>query len=132
MLATTYLGLTFALCLQQTSTLPSAPAPSSDAFSRASEATEVAKGRKPPVLLYSVDPELSEQARREHKSGNVNVALVVDENGRPQDVRVVKGVGMGLDEKAVEAVKQYRFKPATVEGKPVPMRLFIEVNFQTF
>jgi len=60
------------------------------------------------------------------------VYLIVDEKGMPTHVRVVRGVGMGLDEKAVEAVRQYRFKPGTKDGKPVPVDLYIDVNFQIF
>ena len=85
-----------------------------------------------PVLTYSVDPEFSEEARKAKFSGNVQVALVVDESGRPKNIRVERGVGMGLDEKAVEAVRQYKFKPAMKDGKPVPVELYIEVNFQIF
>ena len=50
----------------------------------------------------------------------------------PQNVHVLHGVGMGLDEKAVEAVKQYRFKPAKENGKPVAVEMNVEVNFQIF
>lgn len=85
-----------------------------------------------PVLTYSVDPEFSEEARKAKFSGNVQVALVVDEAGRPKNIRVERGVGMGLDEKAVEAVRQYKFKPAMKDGHPVPVELYIEVNFQIF
>lgn len=58
--------------------------------------------------------------------------LVVDAQGLPQNVRVVRGVGMGLDEKAIEAVKQYKFKPAMENGEPVPVQLNMEVNFKIF
>ncbi len=85
-----------------------------------------------PVLTYSVDPEFSEEARKAKFSGNVQVALVVDDQGRPKNIHVERGVGMGLDEKAVEAVRQYKFKPAMKDGKPVPVELYIEVNFQIF
>jgi periplasmic protein TonB len=57
---------------------------------------------------------------------------VVDTSGRPQSVHIVRGVGMGLDEKAMEAVRQYKFKPAMENGKPVPVELNVEVNFQIF
>jgi protein TonB len=87
---------------------------------------------KPPSVLTSVDPEFSEEARKAKFSGNVQVYLIVDENGNPSHVRVVRGVGMGLDEKAVEAVRQYKFKPAMQNGKPVKVDLYIEVNFQIF
>jgi protein TonB len=62
----------------------------------------------------------------------VLVHLIVDAKGVPQNVQVLRGIGMGLDEKAVEAVKQYRFKPATEGGEPVPVELNIEVNFKIF
>jgi periplasmic protein TonB len=85
-----------------------------------------------PVVIYQVDPEFSEEARKAKFSGNVEVYLIVDANGMPKNVRVVRGVGMGLDEKAVDAVRQYRFKPATQNGKAVPVDLYIDVNFQIF
>ncbi len=87
---------------------------------------------RPPSVLYSVEPEFSEEARKAKFSGNVQVYLWVDEQGMPSHVRVVRGVGMGLDEKAVEAVRQYKFKPALQNGKPVKVDLYIDVNFQIF
>ncbi len=85
-----------------------------------------------PVLVYQVDPEFSEEARKAKFSGNVQVYLIVGVDGTPSHVRVVRGVGMGLDEKAVEAVRQYKFKPAMQNGKAVPVDLYIDVNFQIF
>jgi len=89
-------------------------------------------GVSAPQVIYSVEPEFSEEARKAKFAGNVLVNLWVDTNGLPSHVRVVRGVGMGLDEKAIEAVKQYRFKPAMENGKPVLVELNIEVNFQIF
>jgi len=89
-------------------------------------------GVSAPVLIYSVEPEFSEEARKAKTAGNVLVNLWVDEHGMPTHVRVLRGVGMGLDEKAVEAVKQYKFKPAMEAGKPVTVELNVEVNFQIF
>jgi protein TonB len=89
-------------------------------------------GVSEPVLTYKVDPEFSEEARKAKFMGIVLVNLIVDSNGMPQNVHVLRGVGMGLDEKAVEAVKQYRFKPAREAGKPVAVELNVEVNFQIF
>jgi protein TonB len=83
-------------------------------------------------VLYSVEPEFSEEARKAKFAGNVLVNLWVDTNGLPSHIRVIRPVGMGLDEKAVEAVRQYRFKPAMENGKPVLVELNIEVNFQIF
>ena len=85
-----------------------------------------------PVVIYQVDPEFSEEARKAKFSGNVEVYLWVDENGNPSHIRVARGVGMGLDEKAKEAVAQYKFKPAMQNGKPVKVDLYIDVNFQIF
>ncbi|GGA60605.1 hypothetical protein GCM10011507_10170 [Edaphobacter acidisoli] len=89
-------------------------------------------GVSAPVLIYSVEPEFSEEARKAKVAGNVLVSLWVDQNGLPSHVRVIRGVGMGLDENAVAAVKQYRFKPAMENGKPVTVELNVEVNFQIF
>ncbi|MGA8937980.1 MAG: energy transducer TonB [Acidobacteriaceae bacterium] len=83
-----------------------------------------------PVVLYSVEPEFSEEARKAKFSGNVQVYLWVDPDGRPSHIRVVRGIGMGLDQKAVEAVRQYKFRPAMKDGKPVTVDLYVDVNFQ--
>jgi len=85
-----------------------------------------------PQLIYSVQPEYTEEARVAKLAGNVVVGLIVDPNGRPINVHVVRGVGTGLDEKAVEAVKQYKFKPAMENGVPVAVNLNVEVNFKMF
>jgi len=92
----------------------------------------VGGGIGPPKVLYAPDPEFSEEARKAKFSGNVEVYLWVDEQGNPSHIRVARGVGMGLDEKAVEAVRQYKFKPAMQNGKPVKVDLYIDVNFQIF
>ena len=89
-------------------------------------------GVSAPVLIYSVEPEFSEEARKAKVAGNVLVNLWVDTNGNPSHVHVIRGVGMGLDEKALEAVRQYKFKPAMENGKPVLVELNVEVNFQIF
>jgi len=89
-------------------------------------------GVSSPILVTQVEPEFSEEARKAKFQGLVTVTLVVDSNGDPKNVRVLRGVGMGLDEKAVEAVRQYKFKPAMENGKPVAVQLNVEVNFQIF
>ncbi len=93
---------------------------------------KIGGGVSSPELIYKVDPEFSEEARKAKFMGIVLVNLVVDQNGNPQNVHILRGVGMGLDEKAVEAVKQYKFKPARENGKPVAVELNVEVNFQIF
>lgn len=89
-------------------------------------------GVSAPELLYKVEPEFSEEARKAKVAGNVLVGIWVDASGNPTHVRVLRGVGMGLDEKAIEAVRQYRFKPGMENGKPVVTEVNIEVNFQIF
>jgi protein TonB len=93
---------------------------------------KIGGGVSSPVLIHQVEPEFSEEARKAKFMGNVLVNLVVDPLGMPRNVRVVQGVGMGLDEKAMEAVKQYRFRPAMEGGKAVAVELNVEVEFQIF
>jgi protein TonB len=93
---------------------------------------KIGGGVSAPVLQYAPEPEFSEEARKAKAAGNVLVNLIVDQNGHPQNVHVLRGVGMGLDEKAMEAVRLYRFKPAMENGKPVAVELNVEVNFQIF
>jgi TonB family protein len=85
-----------------------------------------------PVLLYSVSPEFTDEARRAKYQGVVVVSTVVDAQGMPQNVRVVRPLGMGLDEKAIAAVKKYRFKPAMRNGEPVAVMVSIEINFRLY
>ena len=92
----------------------------------------VGGGVSSPEVIYKVEPEFSEEARKAKFMGVVTVTLIVNTQGLPQDVHVIRGVGMGLDDKAVEAVRQYKFKPAMENGHPVPVRVNVEVNFQIF
>ncbi len=85
-----------------------------------------------PRVLQQVNPEYTEEARRAKISGEVVIALVVDPQGKPSDVHVTHGVGYGLDEKAVAAVKKYKFSPATKDGVPIAVPLSIAVTFRTF
>jgi periplasmic protein TonB len=93
---------------------------------------EVGGGVSAPKVIYQVDPEFSEEARRSKFSGNVYVSVIVDEQGMPTRVHIVRGIGMGLDEKAIEAVKQYRFKPAMSKGKPVKVAVDVNVQFNIY
>jgi len=86
-----------------------------------------------PVPVFQVEAEFSEQARKEKYQGVCLVGLVVDAKGNPQNVHIVRGLGMGLDEKAIEAVKRYRFRPAVRNGiTPVPVYVNVEVNFRLY
>ena len=89
----------------------------------------VGGGVAAPEVIHSVEPEFTEDARRANFQGSVSIKLIVDSQGTPQDVRLVRHLGMGLDEKAIEAVKQYRFKPAMYQGHPVSVQIVIDVDF---
>jgi TonB family protein len=103
-----------------------------DTLSAIHAAKKVGGGVSAPMPIYQVEPEYSEEAKQAKFMGIVLVGLVVDANGSPQDVHVVRGVGLGLNDKAIEAVKQYKFKPAMEDGKPVAAQINIEVNFKIF
>ena len=81
-------------------------------------------------MISKVDPEYSEEARAAKLSGTVTLAVVIDAEGHARDVHVVKGLGMGLDEKAVEAVGKWKFKPGMKDGVPVNVRATIQMNYQ--
>ena len=91
---------------------------------------KVGGGVSEPVLMNHIQPEFSEEARRTKTPGVVTVDIIVDAHGMPQNVHVVHSAGMGLDEKAVEAVKLYRFKPAMENGKPVAVEMYVVVTFE--
>lgn len=93
-------------------------------------AYRIGGGVSPPSVLSKVEPEYSEQARKAKWQGTVILQLVVDEHGMPRDMRVTRSLGLGLDEKAIEAVGKWRFKPGMKDGKPVPVIATIEVNFR--
>lgn len=92
----------------------------------------VGGGVSNPTLIYAPDPEFSDEARRAKYQGVCIVGLVVDIYGNPQRVHIVRPLGMGLDEKAMEAVREYKFKPAQLKGKNVAVEVNIEVNFRIY
>ncbi len=89
----------------------------------------VGGGVSAPQVLHSVEPEFTDDARRANYQGSVSIKLIVDSQGNPQDVRLVSHLGMGLDEKAIEAVRQYKFRPAMYEGHAVSVQILVEVDF---
>jgi periplasmic protein TonB len=76
-----------------------------------------------------VQPEFTEDARRQNYQGSVSIKLIVDSQGNPQDLSLVSHLGMGLDEKAIDAVRQYKFRPAMYQGHPVSVQIVIDVDF---
>ncbi len=83
-----------------------------------------------PVVVYRIEPEYSEEARKAKYMGTVILYIEVNERGLPQNPRVTRALGMGLDEKAIEAVMKWRFQPGRRDGKPVTVAAQVEVNFR--
>lgn len=83
-----------------------------------------------PVALLSPDPEYSDEARTAKYEGVCVLSLIVGPDGLPRDIRVARSLGMGLDEKAIEAVKQWKFQPGLKDGRPVSVAISIEVQFR--
>ncbi len=93
----------------------------------------VGGGISAPVPLNTVEAEFSDEARRAKYQGVCLISLIVDAQGNPENPRVIRALGMGLDEKALEAVRKYRFKPAMKDGRiPVPVMITVEVNFRLY
>lgn len=103
----------------------------------------VGDGVTAPVPTYEVEPEFTEQARKQKMIGVSGVALIVDVNGNATNVHIFQSMAdtvkpkqrkaaLSLDQKALEAVRQYKFSPAMYQGKPVPVEIHVEVNFQIF
>ena len=85
-----------------------------------------------PKLIKQVEPEYPEYARKKKLSATVEVRMVVDEAGVPQNIAVIKPLGNGFDEATIAAVNQWRFEPAMRDGKPVAVSLQSEVTFRIY
>ncbi len=120
-----------------------APAPTSIPAPSQDQPPPLRLRTTPPKPIQTVDPQFSELARKKKIGGDVLVVLTVDTNGFPKNVRVERSLAdkvgpkdrkaaLSLDAKAIEAVQQYRFKPAMRDGTPVATEIHIDVNFQIF
>lgn len=89
-------------------------------------------GVSAPRVIYNPDPEYSEEARKAKYQGNVVLWTIIGPDGRVRDVRVARSLGMGLDEKAIQAVRTWKFEPALKDGQPVAVQVNIEVNFRLY
>jgi periplasmic protein TonB len=89
-------------------------------------------GVSAPKATYAPDPEYSEEARKAKYQGVVVLTLIVGADGVPRDIRVTRSLGLGLDEKAIETVKTWKFDPGTKDGKPVATYANIEVQFHLY
>ena len=90
----------------------------------------VGGGVSAPQVVFKVDPEYSEQARKAKFQGTVVLNLVVQCDGTVRNVRVVQSLGLGLDDKAIEALEKWRFRPGMKSGEPVDVAVIIEVTFR--
>ena len=90
---------------------------------------KVGGGISAPQAVATPDPEYTEEARNAKTQGMCVLRLIVDDQGNPRDIRVVRGLGFGLDARAIEAVKQWRFHPAMKDGHPVSVLISVEVGF---
>jgi protein TonB len=95
-------------------------------------AFKVGGGVSAPKAIYAPDPEYSEEARKAKYQGTCVLWLVVGPDGRARDIRVARTLGLGLDEKAMEAVKTWKFEPAMKDGKPVAVQINVEVTFRLY
>jgi periplasmic protein TonB len=92
----------------------------------------VGGGVAPPRVIYNPEPEFSEEARKAKYQGTCTLGLIVGTDGRPSNIRVLSSLGMGLDEKAIEAVKNWKFEPAMKDGHPVRVEIAVEVDFHLY
>jgi periplasmic protein TonB len=92
----------------------------------------VGGGVSAPQALSTPTPNYTEEARRAKTQGTCILGLIVDTEGHPRDIRVVRGLGSGLDAKAIEAVERWRFEPAKKDGKPVNVLISVEVSFRLY
>lgn len=92
----------------------------------------VGGGVSPPRQIYAPEPEFSEEARKAKYQGVCTLGLIVGTDGRPSNIRVLNSLGMGLDEKAIEAVKNWKFEPAMKDGHPVRVEIAVEVDFHLY
>jgi protein TonB len=90
------------------------------------------RGVTPPRVIYQTDPEFSEEARKAKYQGTCVLGLVVDANGHPTQIRVLSALGMGLDEKAIESVKNWKFEPGKKDGHDVAVEIAVEVDFHLY
>lgn len=88
-------------------------------------------GGSPPVCAYCPSPSYTDEARQAKLQGSVWLQVLVTPDGHPTEISIVKGLGLGLEERAREAVRGWRFRPATLPGgRPVVMWVTVEVNFR--
>jgi TonB family protein len=117
----------------QTNDADSKGPPSTPDVIEAAKAFKVGEpGLTPPRILYKPEPEFTEEARKHKIKGVFGLTVLVETTGRIEKVSIVHPLGMGLDESAIESVKAWRFQPATKDGVPVAVAVYIEVEYHFY
>jgi protein TonB len=113
---------------------PQGPPPSADSGKEPTrgEVLKVGRGISPPRAIYRPEPHYSKQARKAKLQGDCALWVVVGTDGNPRDIRVAQSLGLGLDEEAIKAVKQWKFEPAQKDGQPVAVDIQIQVSFHLY
>jgi TonB family protein len=101
----------------------------SKAQAAVNEAVAITDEITPPRLKEVASPDYTEEAKKKKIEGTVTIAIVVDKKGDVVDAKVVKGLGHGLDENAVVAVKEWKYKPAEKDGTPIAVKMEVTVEF---
>jgi TonB family protein len=118
---------------QNTSTdVTAVPSTSQTGTTQAAGVLHVGGSVTPPRTVYSPEPEYTEQARKSHLQGACTLGLIVEMDGHPSHIRVLKSIGMGLDENAIAAVQKWKFEPATKDGHAVRVEIAIQVDFHLY
>jgi len=89
-------------------------------------------GVTPPVAKFTPEPDFSEEARKAKYQGTVTLSAVIGPDGKPHNLKVVRSLGMGLDQKALEKVRTWLFEPGKRNGQPVAVAMTLEVDFRLF
>jgi protein TonB len=96
---------------------------------RADQVFRVGQGVSPPTVIYRVEPVYTEAARHAGLTGVVVLSAIIRKDGSIEILKVVRGLGLGLDENAVQALRQWKFRPGMRDGIPVDVAINVEVNF---
>jgi len=93
---------------------------------------DVRNGVKPPRAIYAPDPEYTDKARKERQQGTVVIKMVVGSDGLPRDIKVSRTLSPEFDKAAIDAVKKWKFTPATRDSKPIAVEIDVEMAFRLY
>jgi TonB family protein len=109
---------------------PARAAPAPQNLAPGEQISRVGGGVSAPSVIYKRDPEYTKEALRAKLEGTVTLNIVVDKEGTPRNIQIVQPLGLGLDEKAIETVSQWKFRPGQKDGQPVNVAAMIKVSFK--